>query len=106
MARRDIRLTLADGATISSSDNIAPSDMLAGLHIPADFEGTALTVKVSADNATFTSVHNAGGTEQVLTVAAGRYVALDPAVYAGARYIRLLAGTAQTGACTIIAVVT
>lgn len=73
---------------------------LVGVTIPAGLEGTTLTFTVAtALGGTYNTLQTAAGAYSI-TVAASRYVALDPNVFAGVRFVKPVLG-AQTGAITL-----
>lgn len=98
-------VVIADAATDSGQVDLL-GYQLAGIVIPAEWEGIALKFKAAAQArdggaGTFFPVHDKAGTEVSFTVAASRFVHVDPELLAGARFVKLVAGTAQTGAVTL-----
>lgn len=86
--------TIANGQTESSTVQLG-SFRLAGVFIPAAFTGVALTFRGSYDGTNFFPVHTAAGAALSVTVAAGRYVILNPDDFLGLRYIRFVSGSAE-----------
>lgn len=77
---------------------------LVGVVIPAGLEGTTLGFTVSETLGGTYRTLMSGGTAVSITVAADRYVALDPNMFAGVRYVKPVVG-AQTGDITLKLVV-
>lgn len=72
--------------------------LLVGLRTPASLASTALTIQSSDSEAgTFTTLKNISNANISITVDsnAAQY-ALDPNVFAGIRFIRIVAGTSET----------
>lgn len=98
-------VTIAD--TEDTSDAVyLEGDTLVGLITDAELDGTAITFEVSnAIDGTYVPLHAPGGTEVSVTVAASRAVYLDPTIFGGWRFVRLVSGSAQDGADTTITLV-
>lgn len=93
---------IEDGNTEATTLVDTFAGRVAGIVVPTGFEGTAITFEASDDEAgTFLPCHDDTGTEISVTVAAGRHVLVDPNLLAGARWVKLVAGTAQTGDITL-----
>lgn len=85
--------TIANGQSLSGSVYLGDQSLV-GIQMPAAFTGTALTFQAAqGDGSSFSNVHNATGTEIQVTVAANRYVIIDPALLAGALYLKIRSGT-------------
>lgn len=98
----DKQATIASGQTVSGAVDLEGC-ALVGAFLPATLDGTALTF-LACDTAggTYLPVHDADGDEVTATVAASRYLILDPADFAGVRYLKLEMGTAQSTTDTTI----
>jgi hypothetical protein len=93
--------TIANGATDSAAIDLGVAT-LAGLTFDSAFDGTTITFKVAtASGGTFVPMVNSSGTTISYTVAASKYLPLDPAIFAGIRHFKITAGTSQTGISTI-----
>ena len=100
---RVVPVTILDGATTSDAIETGGSK-LAGIEIPAAFEGTVLTLTAGhKQDGTFYDVYDDANTQYSLTVAASRFIAVDSAALAIAspKFIKLVAGTSQTGDVTM-----
>lgn len=72
-----------------------------GVYVPAEYDGTTLKFEAAATlGGTYLPVYGTDGVEVSYTVAASRYVPLDPAVFAGIRYLKPVTPT-QTGASVL-----
>jgi hypothetical protein len=98
----DLSATIASGQTASDVIDLGGTD-LCGLFIPSTFDGTTLTLQASQTaSGTFVTVQS-GGSDYTLTTAASKYTPIENlAVVAGLRFIKLVAGTAQSTTDTVI----
>ena len=62
---------------------------------PAGLASTSFTFQCSLDGANYFDLYN-GSSAYSLTVAASRYIALNPDVFEGVRHIRIIAGSSET----------
>ena len=92
----DVTVTIADGATVSSAADMNGTGLV-GITIPSTYDGTAMTFKVSSDGTNYFDFYNGAGTLAAYVVAASRAIGVAPADFAGWRFLKLVAGTAQTG---------
>lgn len=94
-------VTIAGSATTSGELDLT-SKTLCGVTLDSGFDGTSLGFTVATTSGgTFVTLHD-GSADVSKTVAASRYIALDPSLFAGVRYMKFVAGS-QTGATTITA---
>ena len=97
----DLTVVIADSATVSSAADLNGTTLV-GIDIPAGFDGTAMTFQVSSDGVTYYTYKKlADGLAVTAVVGANASYATVPTDFAGYRFIKLVAGTAQTGAITI-----
>ena len=97
----------SDVVTISSSGTVSSAlDLqgraLVGFLLPAAFTGTAVTFQVSADGVTYTAVYNTSNSALSATVTQGREYALSPTDLLTAQYVKLVSGSSEGAARTII----
>lgn len=93
---------IADGETVQTGSVDTIGYLVSGIIIPTGFEGTTLTFQASDDDGgTFLDVVNSAGTAVSMTVAAATHIVFEPQTFAGARYLKVVAGTAQTGDITL-----
>jgi len=101
----NLTATIADAATESGAVDLSGTTLV-GVAFPAEFDGTAVTVKAaSTSGGTYVNVYDNNGLQLSLTAAASRVITIDPVKTAGLQYIKLVAGTAQTGA-TVLTLIT
>ena len=74
---------------------------LVGISLPASLTGTALKFQAcDTVDGTFLPVYNSAG-EISLTVAASRYIAVDPKDFQGIQFLKLVSGTTEIAERTI-----
>jgi hypothetical protein len=94
--------TILSGATLSDAMDSGSGlsdgrQQPIGLFIPAAFTGIAITF-TACDTAggTYVAVRDVGGaTAYSVVVAASQYVPLEPRVFAGLQFVKLVSGTAE-----------
>ena len=92
-------LTVAAGQTVSEAIDLGDATLV-GIHIPATFDGTQIKLQTSPTLAgTYTQLHNNG--DYTLTVAASKYLYLDPSITAGVRFLRIECVTSQSTTSTV-----
>lgn len=98
-------VVIANGETVQTGYIDTYGYLIAGIIVPAEFDGTAITFQAAPNDGgspgTFLGCYNDAGTELSVTCAASRHVLIEPQTFAGARYVKLVAGTAQTGDTTL-----
>jgi len=102
MARKDdfankldsATVTIANGAQLSGALDCGGMSLV-GIITPAALTGTAMTLQGSHDNSTFNDVNNSAGTQVSITVAASRFIALNPDDFVSFRYLKLKSGSAE-----------
>lgn len=99
----DLTATVANGATTSGEVDLQGTQLV-GIFVPAEFDGTTITITASpTSGGTFVTVQDGDGSSSAFTITttASRYVPIDNlAMVAGLRFVKLVCGTAQTGATT------
>lgn len=94
--QQDVTITIAQSTTVSAEAAVPDGYDLVGIHAPA-CTGTALT---------FTAAKAAGGTHGVVANSANsaisltisgtaHYIALDPLLFQGLQFIKLVSGSAE-----------
>lgn len=96
-----IDVTIASTAT-DSDVVFLEGRVLSGIYIPSTFDGTVITIKASYDDS-FTPVTmiDSTGADITKTVAAGKYLPLNPQDFAGVSKIQIVATTTQTTTDTV-----
>lgn len=93
--------SIVSGQTVSAA---IPVNGLAlvGIQLPAAFTSTTLTFQISLDGTTYQPVYvTTTGTALSYTVAQAHYVAIDPVPFYGARFIKLVSGSAEGATRTL-----
>ena len=93
--RRYSTATIAASATTSDTVDCTRNSLV-GIFTPAALTGTALTFTASADGSTFVTVLEVGGASTYsCTMAASRYIPVDPRVFAGMQHVKLVSGSTE-----------
>lgn len=106
---RQTLVTITNGASLSAE--VALGDFVPiGIIMPAAWTAAGLTFQVSGDGAvTWNGLYDSAGNETTFTVAASRYIPLDPNVWIGINDIKIRSGTSGSpvnqGADRILTVV-
>lgn len=87
-----VTVTIPSGGALSNAVDLDGVKLL-GIQMPAAWDAANLTFQVSADGNSFADFYNQSGSEVVINANANRYIALDPALFAGIRYLRIRSGT-------------
>jgi len=92
-------LKLTDKVTISTGTTSTAFTLQGTIPLaivtPAGLASTSLTFQCSLDGSSFYDLYN-GSSAYSLTVAASRYISLNPDVFEGIRYIRIVTGLSET----------
>jgi hypothetical protein len=97
-------VTIASGGTASTEIDLTGGYTLVGAFIPSAVTGTALGVSVAkASGGTFVPIKD-GASDLSLTMAASKFVYIDPKYTWGARYAKLVSGSAEGADRTLTAV--
>jgi hypothetical protein len=97
-------VAIANGLTTSGALDLADNTLL-GIMMPAAFTGTTLTFTASADGVTYAALYDSTGAAVSVTVSTSRYIYIDPVIFAGVRYVKIVSGSAESGARTLALVV-
>lgn len=103
---REVTATIANSGTTSDVVDLNLGQLV-GLIFPASMTGTALTFTMSTSSGgTYVGVKDVGGAaDYSLTVTSSKYVPIDPRVFCGIRYVKLVSGSSETGAKVITCVI-
>jgi len=102
MERTIKTFAIANGQQTSQEIATGQGQLL-GLFMPATFTGTAITFLASdTTGGTFVDVYDVGGASAYsVTVAAGRFIPLDPRVFVGCAFVKIKSGSAEGGARSV-----
>jgi hypothetical protein len=91
-----IPATIAAGASLSGQTDLYPGTLV-GIWMPASWTSASLTFQVSPDGgATWLELYTYAGSNLVLTVAAGQFIAVDPTQWKGIYSVKVRSGTSAT----------
>jgi len=104
----DVREASATIAASGTTSDVVDLNLgqLVGLIFPASMTGTTLTFTMStASGGTYVGVKDVGGaSDYSITVTSSKYVPIDPRVFCGVRYLKLVSGSTESGAKVITCV--
>jgi hypothetical protein len=98
-----VTATIASGASTSGAIALG-AGTITGIVLPAAFTGTALSFQVSADGSTYVALYDSTNTLESMTVAQGRGYSVNPAVFAGWPYMKVVSGSTEAGSRDLILV--
>lgn len=87
--------TIANGESLSAGVRFDGAALVA-IIMPAAWTAASLTFQASVDDITYNNVYNESGIEKTVTASTSRYIALNPADFVGANYIKVRSGTSGT----------
>jgi len=94
-------VSIASGQTASGALDLQGLALTA-IQMPSAFTGTSITFQGSFDGATYQDIYNTANTQYSITVAASRTYAINPSDFAGFRYIKIVSGSSEGAARTIV----
>jgi len=98
---RNFTVVIANAATVSAAVELGSATVV-GVYIPASFTGTAITFQSAPTLAgTYSPIKDGAGAAVSKTVAAGDYVYLDPTIFAGVGFIKVVSGSSEAAERTI-----
>ena len=91
---RKIAFVIGSGQSLSEAVDLTDVRALA-IQTPASINSaTALTFQGSVDGSTWANLYDSTGAEVNVPAAASRFIALDPAIFAGIPFLKVRTGTA------------
>ena len=100
-------VTIADSASLSSAKELPFGGVLVGVIARTGWTTAGVSFQVSVDGTTYYVLLDPAGAEYTIpAVVAARYVALDPTMFMGVKYVKVQSGTsasttAQSGGDTV-----
>ena len=85
-------VTISNGTALSPAVDLTQYSLV-GLVMPSGWTAANLTFQGSVDNSNFFDLYDSGAEINLGAAAASRYVLLNPAVFAGLRYLKVRSGT-------------
>lgn len=95
-----IPVVISSGGTVSAAADLVGTS-ICGLSLPAAFTGTAVSFQTSADNSTWQALYDNTNTLISATVTQARNYSLNPANFAGWRYVKAVSNATEGGARTV-----
>lgn len=96
--RQTTTVTIADSASLSGASIDLGGYGLVGLMTPSGWSTQAITFQVSQDGSNWFNLYDKDGEVVLASVPASAYVALNPATFYGARYVKVRSGTSGSAA--------
>jgi hypothetical protein len=94
-AQTTATITVASNATTSAEVDLGGTNIV-GLQMPAAFTGTTVTFLVAtASGGTYQPLVDGAGSAVSKTVAASKYVGIDPTLFRGVRFVKLVSGSSE-----------
>jgi hypothetical protein len=88
-------ITVATNATTSAEVDLGGTEIV-GIQMPAAFTGTAITFLVSTvSGGTYQPLVDGTGSSVSKTVAASKYVGIDPTLFHGIRFVKIVSGSSE-----------
>ena len=91
-----------ESAAVDLSSFTPDDGRLCGVRFPATIVGSAMTFKASLDGTNYVTVKEVGGAANYsITMTASSYIPIDPRVFAGVSYIKVVSNVAETTGLTV-----
>jgi len=87
-------IDVSESTTVSSAVENYVHGQISGLIIPGTFTGTSVTFQGSYDGDTYTVLY-LDGADYSMAVDESRWVVLDPTVFYGVPYVKVVSGSAE-----------
>lgn len=96
-----VTAAIPNGDTVSGAVDLGGMTLV-GLLMPASFTGTAVTFQAAeAAAGTYRTVTDGAGSDYSVTVAASKFVPVDPVKMAGVRFLKIVSGSSEGAARTV-----
>lgn len=93
--------TIAISSTTTGAIDLGGTSLV-GLQLPASLDATSLSFTVAtAIDGTYQTLIESSGSALSATVSAGKYLIVDPADFAGIRYMKIVSNATESAARTI-----
>jgi hypothetical protein len=88
-------ITVATNATTTPEIDLGGTELV-GFQLPAAFTSTTITFLVSTvSGGTYQIMKDGAGNTVSKTVAQGQYIAVDPTLFRGVRFVKLVSGSSE-----------
>lgn len=95
MTIKAITATIANTGTTTPTITLDPNRALLAIELPSAFTGTALTFKASSSSSGTPVPIYYESTLYSVTVAASRYVSINPDAFVGVRYLQIVSNATE-----------
>ena len=99
----DAEWDVSSSATDSNVINLG-GGLLVGLVMPSTWTAADITLKAGPTDSTLLDVYDDAGNQETLTVAASRYVTVEPKTLVGANFVQLISSNNQAADRTVTVV--
>jgi hypothetical protein len=94
--------TIASGGATSAEIDLGGTEII-GLVMPSSFTGTAMSFQAAtATGGTYVNVADGAGSDISKTVAPSKYIAIDPTLFRGIRFVKLVSGSTEIAGRSVI----
>lgn len=100
---RETTVTIASSGTTSGAADLGGTTLV-GLRMPDTLTGTSVTFKCGDSLAGTYQTLQRNGADYSVPVAASKYISLDPNIFAGVRFIKVVSGSSEGDARSVILV--
>lgn len=104
--RVQIATTIANSTTTSGEIDLGGTQLV-GIQLPATMTGTAMTFTAAlVSGGTYQAVQDGTGSAISKTISGGKYIGIDPTLFRGVRFIKLVSGSSEGAdrAITVISI--
>jgi len=99
--RAQTSVAFASGTTTSAEADLGGTNIV-GLQIPAAFTGSTVKFSVAtATGGTFQTLTDGAGNDVSKTIASSKYVGIDPTLFRGVRFVKLVSGATEPADRTV-----
>lgn len=89
-------VTITTGGTTSTALDLR-GKVACGLYMPGTFDGATVSYTVATvSGGSYQELQDGAGNKVTTTVSAGKYVRLDPNVFAGIQFIKVVSASSET----------
>ena len=90
-----------DSGSVTSSAAVLIGTSLAGMILPAGFQGATVDMQGGTDGSTWFNLYSAGGTQFQVSAGASRYIYFAPTDFVATQHVRVISASTQTASRTI-----
>jgi hypothetical protein len=99
--RAQTSVAIVSGATTSAEADLGGTQIV-GLQLPTAFTGTTVKFSVATGTGgTFQTLTDGAGADVSKTIASAKYVGIDPTLFRGVRFVKLVSGATEPADRTV-----